>query len=109
MKGEILKKLRKEKGITQQQLSDGTGLGGSTIRMMETNQRKGSIEAITAIAKYFNVSIDYLEGRTEYKNSKDVADEIIAQLKNYSIIQNENDITEDILNIIAKHVAKEKH
>lgn len=108
MDGNILRELRKEKGLTQQQLADAIGMGASTIRMMEINQRKGSIEVINLLAQYFGVSIDYLEGNTEFRNASEVANEIINQLKNYNIIKDESNIDNDIISVIAKHVGNKK-
>lgn len=106
MDGNILRQLRKEKGLTQQQLGEKIGVAGSSIRMMETNKRKGSIEVIDALSKYFDVSIDYLEGRTPFRNATEVTNEIISQLKKYNIIHDENSIDAEIIEIISKHVAQ---
>lgn len=105
MDGKILRQLRKEREITQQQLADAIGVGGSTIRMMESGKRNGSIEVIDAISKFFDVSIDYLEGKTPFRNASEVTNEIVQQLKKYNIIKDENNIDDEIIKVIAKHVA----
>lgn len=80
MDSNILKELRVNEGLTQQQLGESVGVSGSTIRMMELGKRKGSIEILRSLADFFNVSIDYLEGRTQFKNSADVAANILSKL-----------------------------
>lgn len=66
MLNEKLKKLRKEKGITQSELAKIVGVSTSMIGMYETDARKPSYEVLTKIAQYFRVSTDYLLGKTEY-------------------------------------------
>lgn len=109
MNGEILKRLRLSKKLTQQQLGDLIGVSGSTIRMMEKNERNGSLEVVSKLSDYFNVSIDYLEGKTEYKNSDEVADEILNKLIELNVISNSNEVNDEILNIIHEHCKNKKH
>lgn len=57
--------LRLKAGIGQIELAKVTGVGRTAISMIENGQRAASIETIVALADYFNVSIDYLVGRTD--------------------------------------------
>ena len=69
MYGQVLKELRVEKGLAQQQLSVILGFKSpSAIGMVEREERELSAEKIIALANYFNVSIDYLLGITPFKN-----------------------------------------
>ena len=63
----IFQKLRKEKGITQDEMSKDLGVSKSTVAMWETGKRMPSPELYEQIADYFNVDIDYLYGRTEFR------------------------------------------
>ncbi|NFH02341.1 helix-turn-helix transcriptional regulator [Clostridium botulinum] len=65
MKADILKKLRNENNITQQQLAKELGVSRSLIGMIESSQQDGGRELTKKVAQYFNVSMDYLEGLTE--------------------------------------------
>lgn len=60
---DVLKKLRTEKGLSQARLAEELGVTTSTIGMYETGKRKPSHEALEAVADYFNVSLDYVDGR----------------------------------------------
>ena len=60
-----LKELRKEKGISQLKLAMDLSMNQNTISRYETEERKADYETLIKIADYFNVSIDYLLGRTE--------------------------------------------
>jgi len=56
--------LRKSKKITQTELADAVGVSQSCIKDLETQYRFSKPDTILAIANYFNVSLDYLYGRT---------------------------------------------
>lgn len=65
---DILKQLRTEKKLTQRQLANLLNLSPSTIAMYETGQRKPDFETLQEIADFFDVSTDYLLGRTTIPN-----------------------------------------
>ena len=60
-----LKELRKKKGISQLRLATDLNTTQNTISRYETGEREPGIDELTKIADYFNVSVDYLIGRTE--------------------------------------------
>lgn len=63
-----LRELRQEKELTQWQLAEILNLSPSTITMYENGRRLPDISTIINIAKYFNVSVDYLIGNSEIKD-----------------------------------------
>lgn len=65
---DMLKRLRKEKGLSQLDLGSILGVGKSTISMYENGQRKPSFEMLETIADFFNVDMDYLMGKTQCRN-----------------------------------------
>ena len=60
-----LKNLRKSKNISQQKLAMDLGMNQNSISRYETGERQADYETLIAFADYFNVSIDYLLGRTD--------------------------------------------
>ena len=60
-----LKELRKEKGLSQLRLATDLHTTQNTISRYETGERKPGIAELIKIADYFNVSVDYLIGRTD--------------------------------------------
>lgn len=70
MLGEIIKKLREDKEISQRKLADMLGVSPSTIGMYEQGRRSPDNEMLLKLAKIFDVSIDYLLGTTNIKTSK---------------------------------------
>ncbi|AZO96033.1 HD domain-containing phosphohydrolase [Halocella sp. SP3-1] len=64
-----LKNLRKEKNISQEKLANDLGYSRSTIANYEQNTRLPSADVLTRIADYFEVSLDYLLGRSNIRLS----------------------------------------
>ena len=67
MVGKIIRELRLEKGITQNELSNYLGLTPKMISFYELGERFPPYDIITKLADYFNVSTDYLLGRSNIK------------------------------------------
>ena len=64
---ERLKELRMEKKLTQMQLAIDTGISKSAIAYWELCERIPNAQAIVTLAKYFDVSCDYLLGVSDLK------------------------------------------
>lgn len=62
---ERLKSLRLSNKLTQKQLSAKVGLSELAIQNYESERRKPAYDVLIALADYFDVSIDYLVGRTD--------------------------------------------
>lgn len=109
MNGDILKKLRLESNLTQEQLSKKINLSPSTIRMIEIGKRGGSEEVVNKIADFFNVSLDYLNGRTEERTTIDqdkgqLIDDFLDTLIEEGLIKDPNNIDDEIAKIILNRV-----
>lgn len=57
--------LRKEKGLTQKNLADFLGIAPVSWQRFEYGSSKPKLDNIIALADFFDVSIDYLVGRTD--------------------------------------------
>ena len=64
--GSKLKELRLEKGLTQRALGEALGFCNQTISFWESGQREPDLDALVKVAKYFDISVDYLLGNSEY-------------------------------------------
>lgn len=60
-----LKKLRISRNLTQKQVADGIDMAPMAYQKYEYGTREPAYQKLIAIADYFNVSIDYLTGRTD--------------------------------------------
>ncbi len=58
--GEVLKKLRSESSLTQQQLADRLNLSKANVSKYESNLVEPNLETLRLITKVFNVNSDYL-------------------------------------------------
>ena len=85
MIGERLKQLRIKNGLKQQELADMFGLSSGTISLYESEQRKPDIDFIVAIAKYFDVSTDYLLGLINAKDKENIDISKVTGLNDFSL------------------------
>ena len=70
--GEILTSLREERGIYQKELAAILKVSVGTISNYENNIHFPDQEALIQLAEYFDVTIDYLLGRTPYRYNPEV-------------------------------------
>jgi transcriptional regulator with XRE-family HTH domain len=62
--GEILKKLRIERGLSQKELTDRLAINRSTYARYETSSTQPDFDTLKLLAEFFNVTTDYLLGNT---------------------------------------------
>ena len=62
-----LKELRKERNLSQLKLAMDLDMNQNSISRYETEERQADYATLIKFADYFNVSIDYLLGRTDEK------------------------------------------
>lgn len=60
-----LKELREERRIYQRELAEILGMSFRGYQNYETGQSEPKLTTLVAIADYYQVSIDYLAGRTD--------------------------------------------
>ncbi|MBQ7389558.1 MAG: helix-turn-helix transcriptional regulator [Clostridia bacterium] len=80
--GAKLKDLRKQAGMTQQQLADKLGITKSVVSYYELSERTPSPEVLKELALIFRVSADYLLGidRTKTIDVSDLSDDDVKLL-----------------------------
>jgi transcriptional regulator with XRE-family HTH domain len=61
----VLKALRKGKNISLAALGEALGVSNQAVSLMEQGKRSPSFEVLIALANYFDVSLDYLVGRSD--------------------------------------------
>lgn len=69
--GNILEELRKDRKMTQKELSEVIYVTTETISNYENDRYLPDIEKLIMLADYFNVTIDYLLGRASYNLNPD--------------------------------------
>lgn len=63
-----LKQIRNGRGVSQQTLAAAIGTTQQSINKYENHKIEPDIATLIALANYFDVTIDYLVGRTDEKN-----------------------------------------
>ena len=64
--GKILKQLRIEQGLSQRRLGEELGFCNQTVSFWESGQREPDLDALVKISNFFDVSTDFLLGKTQY-------------------------------------------
>jgi len=67
---ECLKKLRKERKANQIELANLLDISPRAFRFYESGDREPNIAGLIALADYFQVSLDYLVGRSDNPDIK---------------------------------------
>ena len=88
--GGFLKDLRKEKGITQEQLAEKLGVSGRTISRWETGNNMPDISLLVEIAEYFDVSIpEIIKGERKSEDMKEETKEVAETMSDYARAEKE--------------------
>ncbi len=101
---EKIKQLRENREITQKEISNALDINVSVYNKIELGIRPLREEELTAIADFFNVSIDYLTGRTDNpttpsNNQKEAGQNIISHFR-----LNTNDLSSDDIEELEKEL-----
>ena len=67
MKFENIRNLRIDKGYTQKQIGEYLGISQNTYSQYEIGVLNYPVDVLIKLADFYNVSIDYLLGRTNEK------------------------------------------
>ena len=67
MKFENIRSLRIDSGLTQKQVAAQLGISQNTYSQYEIGVLNYPVEALIKLADFYNVSVDYLLGRTNEK------------------------------------------
>lgn len=103
-----LKLLRKEQNLTQEELAKVLNYTRTAVSGYESGRNEPSYDVLKTLSEYFDVSIDYLLGKTEDRKSDKLISqekkEILERLKNIPIkyidiaeIASKKDINPDAL------------
>jgi len=83
--GSFLKELRKEKGLTQEQLAEVLNVSGRTISRWETGSNMPDISMLVEIAVFYDVSIpEMIDGERKSENMDKETRETAAAMAKYS-------------------------
>src|SRR5690554_1220281 len=79
--GEVINFLRKEKGMTQEELGNKVGLNRVTIVKIENNQRALSLEEAVNISKVFSIDVDGLYDYVDDSGNEKTEEPFVKEFK----------------------------
>jgi len=83
--GSFLKALRKEKGLTQEQLAERLGVSARTVSRWETGSNMPDISLLLEIAEFYDVSIpEIVSGERKEEPMKEEVKEVAATMSRYA-------------------------
>lgn len=100
-----LKKLRKEKNLSQQKLADILHVSQQSIYKYENDITSPDIETLILMADFFNTSIDYLVEHTDISHKIEPVEEVMLNEEEVTFIRNYRKLSEKqkhLLNEIAE-------
>lgn len=103
-----LKELRRQQERTQSEIAELLGVSVVTVSKLETGRQQANEEQLLKIAKYFNVSVDFLLECEQTSDSNEVFDviEIFKSeklfIKNHCLTKEERQMLEEVIKAILK-------
>lgn len=86
--GAFLKQLRKEKGITQEQLAEILSVTGRTVSRWETGTNLPDLSILVQISEYYNVEIkEILDGERKSENMNHELKETLLKVSDYNELE----------------------
>lgn len=79
--GARLKEAREQKRLTQMEVAQRLGISNGTLSGYERDYRDPDTDTLSRLANLYDVSIDWLKGRTKDSYKKDAADKLIEYLE----------------------------
>jgi transcriptional regulator with XRE-family HTH domain len=66
---ERIRAIREDRDLTQQRVADLLGVGQRTYADYESGKTRIPVERLLVLAKYYNVSMDYITGASDVKRN----------------------------------------
>jgi len=87
-----LKRLRAEKGLSQQKVADAIGSTQQSIHRYENGDYEPDIQTLSLLAGYFETSIDFLVGRTDERKK-------VERVEKYALNHDESKVVDELRNL----------
>ena len=92
----LIAEFARKKGLTLNEIADTIGISRAALSKYQNNEAEPGITAVVKIARYFNVSCDYLLGTTtEMATENAVNADITPIIRKLTQIQNTPTLTEE--------------
>ena len=83
--GSFLKALRKEKGLTQEQLAEKLGVAGRTVSRWETASNMPDLSVLIQLAEFYDIEVgEILDGERKKEKIDTNANDTLKKVSDYS-------------------------
>lgn len=101
-----LRELREEKKLSQQKLASIVNVSQQSIYKYENGLAEPDFKTLTDLAKYFDISVDYLIGNTDIKRKYEhLNDEQLSDLE-YEMVVEFRKLPNDMKHILLSYASK---
>ena len=100
-----LRKLRKEKGITQKELAKLVGLSQQSINKYENTASEPDIKNLIALADFFDTSVDYLVGNSEIRHKIEEVTEYTMNNAEIKVMENYRGLDNNVRDLFSQTLA----
>lgn len=88
--GSFLKRLRKERGLTQEEFAEVMNVSNRTISRWETGNNSPDLDVLLLIAEYYNVDLkEILDGERKEENMDKELEKTVIKVADYSNMEKE--------------------
>ena len=70
MDGELIRMLRKQKGLTMEEAAKSLGISRQSLSNYERGVREPSLKTLITLSDLYQISLDELAGKKEYRERK---------------------------------------
>ena len=87
--GEFLKELRKEKGLTQEQLAEQFNISRRSVSRWETGSNMPDLSMLITLAEYYDVDVrEIIDGKRKSENMNEEVKETLEKVASYNDMLN---------------------
>ncbi|MCT4662936.1 MAG: helix-turn-helix domain-containing protein [Tissierellales bacterium] len=95
-----LRLLRTELGLTQKELADKLNIRNTAISKYELGEREPDIETLAFLSNLFDVSVDYLIGKSDERNH----DKPSMTIKRYNLVEGVEELPQEAIDQIDEYI-----
>lgn len=99
--GQFLRELRKEKGLTQEQLAEQFSVSGRTVSRWENGNNMPDISLLVQLSEFYGVDIrELIDGERKCENMNTEMKETLEKVAAYSAAEKESILKQQFMNLV---------
>lgn len=100
-----LKLLRKESSTTQPELAKVLGVSKGAVGHWEIGTREPNLETVSALARIFKVSVDYLMGVSDFRQENEAVDYLLIKLRESGLVKANDTIDKRTVDTLISYIS----